>query len=413
MSNKGITCIHIVFQRHDLHHLLVWVHVRRTFFVRCRACIILVMLILLISVKPVHAANNTITPQDPSDSFFVMFVTTACAPCIKAEGFLDTLDSEYPLDNGGYTKVDMRIINVGDQDGALIAQRFFEAYKVPQEDRHTPVLFYTTGYLTGDHVIIQDLEMLIRSGALQNFKEPEAKPDTALSFPLIFGAGLLGGVNPCSISMVLMLLSLLASKRERIVRAGISYIAAKLLTYLLLGLVLYKSLQVLDSAVFRFAVGTAGWFAAALAVGLGAFNILDFFSVRREKYGKIHVQLPQRLRAFNNRLIKKAAGVGSHFLIPVVFLLGIVISAGEFLCTGQIYLATILYVMRSGDIAAVPAFLTYVTAMIIPMCILLFLCSRGRRLLEMSEFARKNMPAIKLANAAIFLAFAVYMIIAK
>ena len=381
--------------------------------IKTKKCIILALLILLISGISVFAADNEIKPQDPSDSLFVMFVTTACAPCIRAEGFLDTLGSEYPLDNGGYTKVDMRIINIGDQDGALTAERFFEAYNVPQDDRRTPVLFYTLGYLTGDHVIIQDLEMLIKSGALQNFVEPKAKPNITLNFPLIFGAGLLGGVNPCSISMVLMLLSLLASKRERIVQAGISYIAARLLTYLLLGLVLYKSLQVLNSGAFRFAVSAAGWFAAALAVGLCVFNILDFFNARHEKYGKIRVQLPQGLRSFNNRIIKKAAATGSRFLIPAVFLLGVVVSAGEFLCTGQIYLATILYVMRSGDTAAVPSFLTYVTAMIIPMCVLLFLCARGRRLLEMSEFARRNMPVIKLANAVLFLAFAVYMVFAK
>ena len=380
---------------------------------RPKSVLLLGLLLLLIFVSPVYAASTPVTPADPSDSVIVVFVTAACAPCINTENFLDTLDAEYPLDSGGSTKLDKRIINIDEQDGAALAQNYFDAYHVPQADRHTPILFYTTGYMLGDHVIIQDLKMLITSGALQNFKEPEATREISLNFPLIFGAGLLGGVNPCSISMVLMLLSLLASRRDQIIRAGISYIVSKLITYLFLGLVLYKSLEALNSSAFHVVLIAAEWAAAALAAALCVLNILDYFNARRERYGKIRVQLPQRLRAFNNRLIKTTVGNGARFMIPLVFLLGVVISAGEFLCTGQIYVAAILYVLRSGGIAAVPAFLTYVAAMIIPMSILLYLCAKGRRLLEMSEFARKNMPIIKLANAVLFLAFAVYMIGAK
>ena len=371
---------------------------------------IIILAILLSCINSVSAADDLIKPNDPSDSLLIMFTTASCAPCIRAEAFLDTLDAEYPLNSGGFTKVDKRIIDINEQDGALIAMRFYEAYNVPQAERRTPILFYNSGYMQDDRIIAQNLERLIRSGALQNFKEHGTKTDSSYSLPIIFSAGLLGGVNPCSISMVLMLLSLLASKRERIVTAGVSYILSKLFTYLLLGLVLYKSLQVLNSDIFQFAAGAAKWIAVVVAVGLSVFNILDYFNARNERYGKIRVQLPQKLRAFNNGLIKKTVENGELFMIPIVFLLGVVVSAGEFLCTGQIYVATILYVMRSGDVSAIPAFLTYVTAMIIPMSILLFLCARGRRLLELSEFSRKNLPVIKLANAVLFLAFALYMI---
>jgi len=385
-------------------------------FINCKyplRRIIITLIFLSAFTNIVYASDNPIKPQDPSDSLFVMFVTAACTPCISAETFTDTLSAQYPLDSGGFTKVDKRIIDISVQDGAAAAQRFFEAYGVPQGDRHTPILFYTSGYMVGDNVIKQNLEMLIRSGALQNFQEPQVKPDVSLSFPLIFGAGLIGGVNPCSVSMVLLLLSLLASRRDQIVHAGISYMIGKLITYLFLGLVLFKALQALNSGAFRVVAGAAKWVAVLLAAGLFALNIADFFNARREKYGNIRVQLPGRLRAFNNGLIKKTAACGAHFLIPLVFILGVIVSAGEFLCTGQVYLAAILYVLRSGGNAAVPAFLTYVTAMIIPMGILVFLCAKGKRVLEMSEFARKNLPAIKLANAVLFLAFAVYMIEAK
>jgi cytochrome c biogenesis protein CcdA len=296
-------------------------------------------------------------------------------------------------------------------DGAAVAQRFFADYQIPNMDRYTPLLFYANGYLAGDSVIEHNLVRLVQNGSCLGFEERGSAPSVHLSFPVIFAAGLVGGVNPCSISMILLLLSLIASKRGQVVKMGVTYIASKVFAYLLLGLALYSFLDLLNTNAFQSVENLAKWLAAALAIGLCAFNIADCVNARRENYGKIRVQLPARLRKFNNNLITTAVNSGARFMLPLIFALGVVVSAGEFLCTGQIYLAAILYIRRAGDITAIPAFLTYVLAMIIPMSLILLVAAQGKRLLEMSETARKNMPAIKAANALLFLAFAVFIII--
>jgi len=365
-----------------------------------------------IFINTVFASEIVFEPQDPSDSFFILVTSENCIGCIRAMQFIETLHELYPLNDGGYTRVDKAIVYTSDEEGIAISQRLFEAFEVDQMNRRTPTLFYTGGYIQGYRLIAQNLELLIQAGALQNFSEPEIDSEEAtLSLPLIFSAGLVGGVNPCAISMILLLLSsLMASKNPKILAVGMTYIFSRFITYLFIGLALYNSLQFLSSDIFTYASSIAKWVAVALAVGLCIMNIIDFFNARREKYGKIRVQLPKKLREFNNRLIENTVNSGSRYMIPLVFLLGMVVSIGEFLCTGQIYVVTILNVALAGEIPAIQASFTYVIAMIIPMTILLLICAKGKRVLIMSEFARKKLPIIKLANAFLFLGFAIYMI---
>lgn len=69
---------------------------------------------------------------------------------------------------------------------------------------------------------------------LENLGEGEAV--TAASLATLFGAGLLAGFNPCSISMLLMLFSILLTTRASVLKNGILYLVGKYVTYLGLGL---------------------------------------------------------------------------------------------------------------------------------------------------------------------------------
>ena len=97
-----------------------------------------------------------------------------------------------------------------------------------------------------------------------------------------------------------------------------------------------------------------------------------------------------------------------RLLIAVSFILGILISIGEFLCTGQIYLLTIVYIMRNSpqlDATAILSFIVYGLALIIPMLLLLYTIHKGKEVFIVSELVRKNFQYIKLLNAFIFLVF--------
>ncbi|MDR1636776.1 MAG: hypothetical protein LBR93_05505, partial [Treponema sp.] len=278
-----------------------------------------------------------------------------------------------------------------------------------------PIVFYTAGYLSGYSNIQSGALGVLATGKALNFAFPggggEIRALNWLELPAVFLAGLLGGLNPCSISMLLLLLSLLAAKNAHVLPLGLSYVASKLLTYLVLGLLLFTLARSLDAALFKAVQGLVRVVVIALSLLLCLLNTLDFINARRENYGAIRVQLPRALRRFNHSIIQKAVEGSPRYLMAAIFSLGALVSAGEFLCTGQIYLATILYLLRTntGSFAlAFSAFLCYTIAAALPPALLVILCHKGKQAMALSDFVRNRMPAIKIANTLFFALFAAF-----
>ncbi|MDR0590213.1 MAG: sulfite exporter TauE/SafE family protein [Spirochaetaceae bacterium] len=381
----------------------------------------------VIRIKPAPAAASrsspsapvpAMVPRDfpaagPDNSTLVCFVTTACESCAKIEDLLDRLPGEITLKDGSTTPLDIYYFNVAEDEGLPAIRLFFEAYTVPEKDQLTPIVFYSGAYLSGLADIQAGIEEVLVSGAARNFTYPGiAAPAPELAWrelPAIFLAGLLGGVNPCSVSMLLLLLSLLGAKSGRILPLGLTYVASRMITYLALGLSLFSLGQILNQETFAAISGIIRAVVIVLSVLLCVLNLADFLNARRENYGAIKVQLPRALRRFNHKLINRVMEWDPRFLMPGIFLLGAAVSAGEFLCTGQIYLATILYLLRAdsgGHPLALIALLCYTLAASLPPSLLVLFCYKGKQALALSEFARKKMPLIKIANAALFALFA-------
>ncbi|MDR1175068.1 MAG: hypothetical protein LBK83_06320 [Treponema sp.] len=354
-------------------------------------------------------------PVSPQESVLVSFVTTACENCEKAKTYLERLPESVSLGPDTLSPVRVISYNVAEDEGLAAARQFFEAYRVPDNEQIVPIVFYTSGYLSGYSNIQSDTPAVLAAGKALNFAFPdeggEIRSLSRLELPAIFLAGLLGGINPCSISMLLLLLSLLAAKNAHVLPLGLSYVASKLLTYLILGLLLFTLARSLDSALFRAAQGLVRVVVIVLSLSLCLLNMLDFINARRENYGAIRVQLPRALRRFNHSIIQKTVEGDPRYLMAAIFVLGVLVSAGEFLCTGQIYLATILYLLRTdtGSFAlAFLAFLCYTIAAALPPALLVILCHKGKQAMALSDFVRNRMPLIKIANTLFFALFAAF-----
>jgi hypothetical protein len=362
--------------------------------------------------ESLRGASLAYPPVDPDASVLVCFVTTACENCEKAGAYLRRLPDSVTLVDG-VSPVKMIYYNITEDQGLAAIRRFFEAYQVPDSEQLVPIVFYAGGYLSGYANIQSGVQAVLATGKARNFTFPgeggEISAFTWLELPAIFLAGLLGGVNPCSISMLLLLLSLLSAKNAQILPLGLSYVVSKFLTYLVLGLVLFSLAQTLDSAVFQAAQGLVRIVVIVLSLLLSLLNLFDFINARRENYGAIKVQLPRTLRRFNHTIIQKTVEGKGPFLIVAIFVLGVLVSAGEFLCTGQIYLAAILYLLRTNTGSfplTLGAFLCYTVAAALPPALLVILCYKGRQAMALSDFFRNKMPVIKIANALLFALFA-------
>jgi cytochrome c biogenesis protein CcdA len=132
----------------------------------------------------------------------------------------------------------------------------------------------------------------------------------------------------------------------------------------------------------------------------------DFFAAKRERYDRIFLQLPEVLRRFNHHMIKKASGFSKlNIILFISFFLGMIISLGEFLCTGQIYLATIITIFQTDSQLSNQVLLLlilYNLGLVLPLIILTLTVYKGREIFEVPGAIRERLHIIKIINALIF-----------
>jgi hypothetical protein len=377
--------------------------------------IAVICLILALPNLPALAIDDS---YDPDDSVVYFFTTISCIDCEKVERYLDGLPEHVDIPSTGNSLIVIRKMNIINPESLEMLHLLFSQYAVPESHQKVPIIFYTTGYLTGADEIVNNLTTALQSGNALGYT-PMMVPnehDAVVRLPeilTVLTAGILGGFNPCSISMLLLLISLLSSKKENILSLGIAYLAGKFIAYLTIGVTLFLLADFIVSSGFQSIQHVARFVIAGFAIVLAALNIWDFVNSRLEQYGSIKLQLPGSLRKFNHSLIERFLNK-PRFLIFIVFSLGLIVSAGEFLCTGQVYLATILYQINvnPGNITAASfSLLLYCAASLIFPAILLVLCVRGKRAMILSETIRNRLPWIKLAYALFFIVAAVFLLL--
>lgn len=347
----------------------------------------------------------------------VYFYISACDGCNEAGKILEELNTlldSYP----DRPETEIIMVNAFQSGGYEQLNRYLEAYEVPEDKQSCPIVFVGDTFLSGEEAIRKDL-----IGAILNAKDEipvsasyggeAAQEKLSLLTPVnVFLTGLVNGLNPCSMSMLLFLISLLAVRKVNVLKAGSAFCAGKLASYFFLGMVSYGLLDRLDTDRYRLAVKLIILAAALL---IAAFNIRDYIAARQERYDKVKMQLPKGLRKINHRLMKSLTAIKNvKLLLGICFLLGIFISFGEFLCTGQLYLAAILYVLKEGTALRGTAFLyffIYSAAMLIPLLIISFAIHKGKEVFTVSEAIRGRLPLIKLINAAAFILFGIFAVI--
>jgi hypothetical protein len=331
---------------------------------------------------------------------------TACESCHEATSLIDALpDTVHVAEGGAAFSSPVEVVRVNLTDDPNRAIRLFDAYQVPQEDRTAPMVLAGDAYYAGVENIRRFLaEGLPAGAALNTPEELGAASDVALFWGPMLAAGFVGGLNPCALSMLLLLLTVLANIKTNALRCAAVFLGAKFITYLLIGTLLLGAFQAWNPQWLQLAAKIA---LTVLAVVLIAFNLRDAWMVRRERYGEVINQLPTALRRGLQSSIRQALEKPFGPLTLVAAALGALVAAGEFLCAGQVYLATLLAAIQAGkDLGTLfPMLVGYCVMFLVPSAALSFAVARGQALLTVSEFVRRRMPLIKLVTAA-FLALA-------
>ena len=373
-----------------------------------------------------------------TDTNLFLFTTYACDSCSKVKEYLNDefVNGETIFAVSGEKRIPSQVCvaeyNIMEEENLALLHAFLEEYAVPDDLQQVPILFYAEGFLSGEADITENLMEELCTGAGLGFgkemweslnaavtgtesKNTDAGEMGLSQIPRFFVTGLINGFNPCAASMLLMVLSILLMTKKSFLRGSLLYMAGKVMAYITMGLGAFWIFQAVQEAVFvQVQRGIEIVFAAAALI-LCLLNLYDFWNTRKKQYGKVVVQLPGKLRKWNHGRIEKLKSISPKWLLPTVFLLGVVISAGEFFCTGQLYVASIFTLLKQGKqelLTVAAVLLVYVLAMCIPQMVLILVIHRSKNLLSASRFTLEGMPVVKLISAGVFLVLFFFLLLA-
>jgi hypothetical protein len=228
-------------------------------------------------------------------------------------------------------------------------------------------------------------------------------------------AGLVDGINPCAISTLVFLISVLTMAKARgahVLRVGIAFCLASFITYTAIGFGLLRALHALSA--FQ-TVRNALEIAMVLCLlALAFLSFRDAFRFRSTgKAADITLQLPDRIKGTIHGLLR--TGIGQRAQVASGFAVGALVTALESVCTGQMYVPTLVVVVKSGaNVAQGLALLVLYNVMfVLPLAATLVLSWRGLRLEKLIQWSVRNVFISKLLLGLFFLLLAATLVMLK
>jgi cytochrome c biogenesis protein CcdA len=362
--------------------------------------------------------------SDPKPVCITCFTSLTCEECRETHQALETLQKTHAT-------VAVREFDVDDLQSYALLLRLEKAHG--RVEHAPPIVYVGTTLLDGwDEVHVQ-LDPLVRT-RLNDGKAAEWPPEVSAAAeesgwsamalvrqkfrtigPLaVVGAGLVDGVNPCAFATIVFFVSLLArfgkSRRETVL-VGLCFTIGVFATYFLLGLGFLKAIQ-----AFSVTAGIAKaitYVIAALAVALGFCSLYDYLVWRRTRSGAdMKLRLPHTVQRRIHDVMK--SGLSSKRLVIAALVTGVCVSVLESICTGQVYLPTIVFVLRDASLRlhALGYLLLYNLMFVLPLVIIFMLVYFGLRSASLARLAQRHTGTTKLLLAAVLFGLAALLIAA-
>lgn len=227
------------------------------------------------------------------------------------------------------------------------------------------------------------------------------------SLSAVLIAGFIDGINPCAFATIIFLVSYLTfvgKKGREILLYGIVFTAGVFIAYLLVGMGLMTFLHQLSS--FPLVSKGVYLFIALFALALGMISLYDYILFRRGQMAKWKLQLPMGLKKKIHEIIREQARFKGGLL--ATFGAGFIIAVCTVICTGQVYLPTIGFIMGIPELRANAIFnlVLYNIMYIVPLVGVFVLTFFGVTSEKMAFVTKKYTGTVKLLTAALFLALA-------
>lgn len=354
----------------------------------------------------------------------IVFYSPGCHNCIEAKNeVLPGIKKEFK------DKIEIEYRDISDIQDYKFLIGLKEKYGSSIENA-MPVFFLEGHFMNAKSDIKNNLKSFI-SESLANplTVEKAVKVDLfehfkKINFFVIFGAGLVDGINPCAFTVIVFFISFLALqgyRKKEIILIGLTFIATVFLTYLLIGLGLFGFLYHVQgfwlvSRIINISIGL-------FSIILGFLAMYDFFKYKKTgQTEELLLQLPAAIKKQIHSVIgmhyrnmgkaqETAATKNTLKLILSALVTGFLVSLLEAVCTGQTYLPTIVYILKTTyQLKALGYFLLYNLMFILPLGAIFVFALFGVTSEQFSKFLRQHLALIKILMAALFFGLGIFLI---
>jgi cytochrome c biogenesis protein CcdA len=337
----------------------------------------------------------------------IYFYGQECSKCAETSPFIEQLETKYNSQIH-VTKLEL-YHNITNYE---MYNKYCSIQNIPIEQRGIPLVAIGNKFFMGTSQIKDNLEPAIKEAISKGesvcplpgdmtchpvqTNETETNPiipglKDKVTLPVVIGAGLIDGINPCAFAVLIFMLTFLievSSTKKRMIKAGAIYIVAVYITYFLAGLGLLSAIQITGATQIIVKV------AAGLAIIAGLINVKDYFW-----YGKgFSLQIPESRKGTIQKWVFKSN-------IPAALVLGFLVAMFELPCTGGIYLA-ILAMLASTvtKSTAIYYLLIYNLMFVIPLIVILLAVTFGMKAEHIENWRQSKKNWMKLAMGLVLIA---------
>ena len=227
--------------------------------------------------------------------------------------------------------------------------------------------------------------------------------------------GLLDGINPCAITTLIFLISVLTMGQIRgrqLMTIGMTFCLAAFLTYPLIGLGLLQTLRALHGIHYLRSILDMVLLIVLLA--LAGFSFVDAIRFHlRPVAESVTLQLPDRLKARVHRLLREK--LSKSATLTAVFGLGMLVTGIESVCTGQVYVPTLALIVKTQPHAlqAWGYLLLYNAMFVMPLVAILVLTRTGLGMARLINWGQREVVIGKVLLGLLFLFMAAIVIVTR
>jgi len=336
------------------------------------ALIIIELFMFLFSGIIANAASEKLT--------IVYFYSDSCSYCKEVKPIIDAIKKDKQISVIEYS--------IDDPSNLAIQEQYAKYYKIDEAKQHNiPMLFlgnrifdnksdiknnllWTIELAKKEPSKYQTYIMELDKDMEKSFFKEKAKE---ITFAGILLAGLLDGINPCAISVLMIFCSFLLfrGKNKTVIPTAIIFIAGSFISNLAIGLGLFTILKTISgSTAIMVAVYVVSIILCIIAVYLNTIDIINGF--KKNDITGFKNQLSTETKFKISEIFRKA--VSTKFIVLAAFIAGVIIAAMEFSCTGQVYIPTITYMINAElSISYILMLVLYNIMFVLPLILVVLL----------------------------------------